>query len=206
MDSPRARLRRSSAEAQGASSANRLALAPHRLSGRELDTISCVPFRADYFRAASRSKRIDAYRKGGTAVRSVRHQRSPHRVTIAPKIGVVLAVVTLLGAAIEVDAAAHCRPGAYWRTREAESITTIRGMRVRVDECRGLGRAVVDNGVRRYRHFRCDAATRARGADVRHGDGALRPPPARAVRRAPFPPHTHARRVHRGPRDPVISP
>ena len=32
-----------------------------------------------------------------------------------------------------------------------------------MDECRGLGRAVVDNGVRRYRHFRCDAATRARG-------------------------------------------
>jgi hypothetical protein len=97
--------------------------------------------------------------------RSVRHRRPTPRVAIGfPKtIGLALVVVALLSAAIAVDAAAHCREGAYWRTGQAESITTIRGMRVRVHECRGLGRAIVDKGVRRYRHFRCDAATRAPG-------------------------------------------
>ena len=73
----RARLRRSSAEAQGASSANCLALA-HRLSGRELDTISCVPFRADYFRAASRSNVLMRIEKEGPPY--VPYAISGHRI------------------------------------------------------------------------------------------------------------------------------
>jgi hypothetical protein len=50
---------------------------------------------------------------------------------------------------------------AYWSVGQAKSIATIRSMRVRVRECRGFGRALVEDGVRRYRHFRCVAGTRA---------------------------------------------
>jgi hypothetical protein len=57
-------------------------------------------------------------------------------------------------------ASAHDRPGAYWRIAHAKSISNVRGMPVRVRECRGLGRALIE-GVNRYRHFRCVAATRA---------------------------------------------
>jgi hypothetical protein len=52
-------------------------------------------------------------------------------------------------------------PGAYWRVTQAESISTVRGMRVRVRSCQGLGRARIEAGVRRYRHFRCLAGARA---------------------------------------------
>jgi hypothetical protein len=78
----------------------------------------------------------------------------------ARRIGVGLAAVALLGTA-HATPAAHERPGAYWQTWQAESISTIRGMHVRALECRGLGRALTDGGVRRYRRFRCVAGTRA---------------------------------------------
>ena len=71
-------------------------------------------------------------------------------------LGVGLAIAAIAG-----NAAAHDRPGAYWRTVQAESIASIRGMPMRVHDCRGLGRAVVADGVRRYRHFRCVAGARA---------------------------------------------
>jgi hypothetical protein len=57
---------------------------------------------------------------------------------------------------------AHER-ASHWTARQAESVTTIRGLRVHVLGCRGLGRAVTRNHVPRYRHFRCTAGTRAPG-------------------------------------------
>jgi hypothetical protein len=80
--------------------------------------------------------------------------RSPSKA-----LGVVLAAAVL--GTSHGRAATHERPGAYWQTWQAESISTIRGMPVRVLECRGLGRAAIDDGVRRYPRFRCVAGTRA---------------------------------------------
>jgi hypothetical protein len=73
-------------------------------------------------------------------------------------LGVSLGAVTAL--TVSSDAAAHDRPGAYWSVGQAKSIATIRGMPVGARECRGRGRALVEDGVRRYRHFRCVAGTR----------------------------------------------
>jgi hypothetical protein len=75
---------------------------------------------------------------------------------------VQVSAIALVSAAI-AGTACGSRSGEYWRQREAASITTIRGMPVHVLECRGLGKAVVDNGVRRYRDFRCLAGGRAPG-------------------------------------------
>jgi hypothetical protein len=46
-----------------------------------------------------------------------------------------------------------------WTVREAESITSIRGMSVRVRHCRGLGRGTNDATLR-YRRFACVAGAR----------------------------------------------
>jgi hypothetical protein len=48
-----------------------------------------------------------------------------------------------------------------WTVREAESVRSIRGMHVRVDECRGLGSGQRAEGRARYRRFECRAGTRA---------------------------------------------
>jgi hypothetical protein len=54
------------------------------------------------------------------------------------------------------------RRGTAWTVDRAESITTIRGMAVRVVQCRGLG--TPDEGeARRYRRFACEAGARRRG-------------------------------------------
>jgi hypothetical protein len=50
-----------------------------------------------------------------------------------------------------------------WTVRQAESISTIRGMRVRVRQCRGLGEATSDGGSRRFRRFACVAGARREG-------------------------------------------
>ncbi len=72
-----------------------------------------------------------------------------------------VAVVAALGTTVLGVAQGHDRPGALWSVAEAESISVVRSMRVRVRECRGLGRPVTHDGRRRYRHFRCLAGTRA---------------------------------------------
>lgn len=77
-----------------------------------------------------------------------------------PALGAVIAAAGFVGA-ISCTAADHDRSGAYWRTDEAESISTVRGMTVRVTACRGCGQAEIDDGVRRYRRFRCVAGARA---------------------------------------------
>lgn len=50
-----------------------------------------------------------------------------------------------------------------WTVRQAESVSTIRGMRVRVRECRGLGNSARDAGLRRFRRFACVAGARRPG-------------------------------------------
>jgi hypothetical protein len=49
----------------------------------------------------------------------------------------------------------------YWDVRQAESITTIRSMRVHVLECHGVGPMRIVSGAHRYRRFSCLAGTRA---------------------------------------------
>jgi hypothetical protein len=73
----------------------------------------------------------------------------------------LVAAVAFPGSVWPNVALGHDRPGAYWRIAEAEAISNVRGMRVRVRECRGLGMVLATDGVRRYRHFRCVAGARA---------------------------------------------
>jgi hypothetical protein len=51
----------------------------------------------------------------------------------------------------------------FWTVRQAESISTIRGMHVRVRECRGLGHATRNDEARRFRRFACVASARRPG-------------------------------------------
>lgn len=76
-------------------------------------------------------------------------------------LDVVLAAAAVLSTTAAGTAAAHDRPGAYWRAAQAMSISTVRSMPVRVRECHGLGRPRTPGGSRRYRHFRCVAGARA---------------------------------------------
>jgi hypothetical protein len=50
-----------------------------------------------------------------------------------------------------------------WTVRQAESVTAVRGLPVRVRECRGLGDASGDGPARRYERFRCLAGARLEG-------------------------------------------
>ncbi|MGH3085294.1 MAG: hypothetical protein ACRDNP_14820 [Gaiellaceae bacterium] len=78
------------------------------------------------------------------------------------RLGVVLLAAAVVVTTIGFDAArGHNRPGAHWRVAEAESISTVRGLRVRARECRGLGKGVTVGGRRRFRHFSCVAGARA---------------------------------------------
>lgn len=66
------------------------------------------------------------------------------------------AAVALAGAcASEQDA-----KEAAWTVAEAESISSVRGLRVRVERCRGLGGAEGDERPRRYHRFACVAGAR----------------------------------------------
>jgi hypothetical protein len=50
-----------------------------------------------------------------------------------------------------------------WTVAEAEAVTEVRGLPVRVRECRGLGEATRDGATRRYERFRCLAGARLEG-------------------------------------------
>ena len=50
-----------------------------------------------------------------------------------------------------------------WTVERAEAITEVRGLSLRVADCRGLGRGVRDGQVLRYTQFACSAGARARG-------------------------------------------
>jgi hypothetical protein len=49
-----------------------------------------------------------------------------------------------------------------WTRQQAESITVVRGMSVRVRECRGQGSPVAREDAPTFRSFRCLAGARAR--------------------------------------------
>jgi hypothetical protein len=51
------------------------------------------------------------------------------------------------------------RAPAFWTVREAESIATVRGTPIHVEECRGLGRAQRKGPVVRYGRFACVGGT-----------------------------------------------
>jgi hypothetical protein len=78
---------------------------------------------------------------------------------LATLLPAALAAAALVGSTAD-GAVTHDR-GSYWTIGQAASITSIRSMRVRVRQCSGLGRSQSKGGVRRYRHFRCLAGTRA---------------------------------------------
>jgi hypothetical protein len=50
-----------------------------------------------------------------------------------------------------------------WTVAEAESVTEVRGLPVRVRQCRGLGEATRDGATPRYDRFRCLAGARLEG-------------------------------------------
>ena len=50
-----------------------------------------------------------------------------------------------------------------WTVDRAESVTTIRGMAVRVRQCRGLGTPDGKGETRSYRRFACEAGARRPG-------------------------------------------
>jgi hypothetical protein len=50
-----------------------------------------------------------------------------------------------------------------WTVRQAESVTEVRGLPVRVRQCRGLGEVSRDGPERRYERFRCLAGARLEG-------------------------------------------
>ena len=50
-----------------------------------------------------------------------------------------------------------------WTVEQAEAITEVRGLQVRVAGCRGLGRGERDGEALRFRRFACSAGARAPG-------------------------------------------
>jgi hypothetical protein len=63
---------------------------------------------------------------------------------------------------LAVALAAGCYGGqeASWTVAEAESISAVRGLRVRVEHCQGLGTAEGKGASARYRRFMCVAGGR----------------------------------------------
>jgi hypothetical protein len=57
---------------------------------------------------------------------------------------------------------AGCSSSEGWTVERAEEVTNVRGLTVRVLECRGLGRE--QDG--RYKRFACRAGTRAPGEEA----------------------------------------
>jgi hypothetical protein len=70
-----------------------------------------------------------------------------------------LATLTLVVCGIAVGCAEEAP---LWTVRQAESISTIRGMHVRVRECRGVGHAAPDESTS-FRRFACVAGARRPG-------------------------------------------
>lgn len=73
--------------------------------------------------------------------------------------GVLAAAIVLASAAPSCGGASDDR----WTVREAESITSVRGLPVRVRECRGLGSPTPDGGEARFGRFACVAGARLAG-------------------------------------------
>jgi hypothetical protein len=74
-----------------------------------------------------------------------------------------LAFACAAGLAVAVLGCAKAeRRETAWTVDRAESVTTIRGMAVRVVQCHGLGTSDEEEA-RRYRRFACEAGARRRG-------------------------------------------
>jgi hypothetical protein len=74
------------------------------------------------------------------------------------RFAAVLAASVAAGCA---DGDAESKP--RWTEPQAESITTVRGTEVRVDNCRGVGASEVEDGSRLYGRFECLAGARRTG-------------------------------------------
>jgi hypothetical protein len=70
----------------------------------------------------------------------------------------------LLVLVLALSACGGDEPG--WTVRQAESIDSVRGLPVRVRECRGIGEATRDGATRRYERFRCLAGARLEGERI----------------------------------------
>jgi hypothetical protein len=53
-----------------------------------------------------------------------------------------------------------------WSVRQAESVRVVRGLPVRVRDCRGIGRAEASDAVVRFRRFECVAGARLSGQPI----------------------------------------
>jgi hypothetical protein len=73
-------------------------------------------------------------------------------------------LLTLPAAAIALAACGDEDRG--WTVGRAESVTSIRGLPVRVRECRGVGEASGEGAARRYERFRCLAGARLPGERI----------------------------------------
>jgi hypothetical protein len=74
------------------------------------------------------------------------------------RVAVVLALVACLGAGCRDGNRAHVP---LWTVQQAESITSVRGLPVRVRHCRGTGTRERHENTRLYSRFECLAAARA---------------------------------------------
>lgn len=74
---------------------------------------------------------------------------------------ILLLLLLALGAILAgVVACADADERKGWTIGQARSVTTIRGMHVRVVRCRGLGTGEGSEGDKRYLRFACEAGTR----------------------------------------------
>jgi hypothetical protein len=69
---------------------------------------------------------------------------------------VAVTILVTVAAALAGCSDDHAQRGG-WTVEQAKAVTTIRGMRVRVIRCRGIGKS---DGTPRYKRFVCEAGTR----------------------------------------------
>jgi hypothetical protein len=76
-------------------------------------------------------------------------------------MGIRSSLLTLIAVATAVGGCGDEERG--WTVRQAESLDSVRGMPVRVRECRGLGELSRDGAAPRYERLRCLAGARLEG-------------------------------------------
>jgi hypothetical protein len=80
---------------------------------------------------------------------------------VRAKLSVALVVAAFVAGGCAGSNRAEPEADASWTIRQAESVTSVRGLRVRVRYCRGLGHATRSDNAARYRRFECLAGARA---------------------------------------------
>jgi hypothetical protein len=81
--------------------------------------------------------------------------------TPADGMGIRSPLLTLIAVATAAAGCGDEEPG--WTVRQAESVDSVRGLPVRVRECRGRGEPSRDGAARRYERLRCLAGARVEG-------------------------------------------